>query len=343
MVGIQGSAPKPLGSSLVVRSDGTVIGAVSGGCVESEVVLAGERVLASGQSEHLTFEAADGDDPFSTGLTCGGVIQIVVERVDADRWPYAKELLDAIDCDQPLMLATRLDRPGQQLLLTRDGSYGSLELPQLEAQLTDSWTHRPRPSFSRSWPSHASLAFDEEGVTVVIREFFPRAQLWIFGAIDISQSLALLGRDLGFCVTVCDARPMFATEARFPMADRVVCEWPHHWLEQQTISEQTVICVLTHDAKFDLPILKVALRSEAQYVGAMGSRKTHADRMSRLIDAGLTQDELARLRSPIGLDLGGRSPQETALSILSEVVMLREARTGRPLMDIQGTIHSSLE
>ena len=341
VVGIQGSAPKPLGSSLLVCSDGSVIGAVSGGCVESEVVSAGERALRTGQSEVLTFEADDGDDPFNTGLTCGGVIQIAVERVDRELWPFTQDLLDAIDHDQPLMLATRLDQPGQQLLLTGDSKHGSLSLPNFEAELAANWTRQSTVSSSSEWPSHASLVLADDGVQVVTREFYPRPPLWIFGAIDISQSLALLARNLGFCVTVCDARAVFATEARFPMADQLICEWPHRWLEKQTITPDTVICVLTHDAKFDLPILKIALRSEARYVGAMGSRKTHTDRMNRLLEAGLTQQELSRLRSPIGLDLGGRSPQETALSILSEVVMLRECRSGRPLLDTQGTIHTS--
>jgi xanthine dehydrogenase accessory factor len=342
VVGIRGSAPKPLGSSLLICSDGTVIGAVSGGCVESDVVYAGERVLSTGQSEHLTFEAADGEDPFDTGLTCGGVIQIVVEKVDRELWPFTQELFYAIDQDQPLMLATRLDRPGQQMLLTGDCKYGSLALPSLELQLEASWKRGANVNFSGEWPSHASLVYDQDDVTVIIREFYPRPPLWIFGAIDISQSLALLAKNLGFCVTVCDARAIFVTKARFPMADHLVCEWPHRWLEQQSITPQTVICVLTHDNKFDLPILQIALRSDAKYVGAMGSRKTHADRLMRLLDAGLTQDEVSRLRSPIGLDLGGRSPQETALSILAEVVMLRESRSGRPLLETQGTIHSSM-
>ena len=342
VVRIKGSAPKPLGSSLLLCSDGSVIGAVSGGCVESEVVSAGERALSTGQSEHLTFEAADGDDPFNTGLTCGGVIQIAVERVDRELWPFAEELLDAIDRDEPLMLASRLDQPGQQLLLTGDSTHGSLSLPNLEAELAANWTRRPNVSSSSEWPSHASLLLADNGVKVVIREFYPRPPLWIFGAIDISQSLAPMARNLGFCVTVCDARAVFATEARFPNVDHLICEWPNRWLEKQTITPETVICVLTHDSKFDLPILQIALRSKAQYVGAMGSRKTHADRMRRLLEAGLTQQELSMLRSPIGLDIGGRSPQETALSILAEVVMHRESRSGQPLLDTQGTIHSSI-
>ena len=342
VVGIKGSAPKPLGSSLLVCSDGSVIGAVSGGCVESEVVSAGERVLGSGQSEHLTFEAADGDDPFNTGLTCGGVIQIAVERVDHELWPFAEELLDAIDRDQPLMLATRLDQPGQQLLLTTDFKRCSLSIPGLEDELAARWTRRSGLISSSEWPSNASFLLLEGGVKVVIREYYPRPPMWIFGAIDISQSLALLASNLGFCVTVCDARAIFATEARFPMVDHLICEWPHRWLQKQSITPETVICVLTHDSKFDLPILQIALRSDAQYVGAMGSRKTHADRLHRLLEAGLTQPELSRLRSPIGLDLGGRSPQETALSILAEVVMLRESRSGRPLLETQGTIHDSI-
>ncbi len=339
VVAITGSAPKPSGSSLLLRRDGAVVGAVSGGCVEGEVVSAAERVLESGISECLRFEAADGEDPFSVGLTCGGVIELVVERIDASLWPQAGLMFEAIAADRPVLIANRLDCPGKQLLIGDGQTFGSLGSEELDRAVCSQWQTTVATGSGRDWPSTARLERVSADRSVVIREYHPRPSLWIFGAIDTSAALASLAKALGFRVVVCDARAIFATERRFPMADQVVCEWPHRWLADQTITAHTVICVLTHDPKFDIPVLQIALRSEAAYVGAMGSRKTHQDRLECLTEAGLSPAEIARLRSPIGLDLGGRSPQETALSILAEVVMLRESRSGLPLSETEGTIH----
>jgi xanthine dehydrogenase accessory factor len=339
VVAITGSAPKPSGSSLLLRRDGAVVGAVSGGCVEGEVVSAAERVLASGISECLKFEAADGEDPFSVGLTCGGVIELVVERIDASLWPQAGLLFEAIGADRPVLIANRMDSPGEQLLIVDGQTVGSLGTEALDRAVAGRWKSALATGSGRDWPSTACLERFSGDQAVIIREYHPRPPLWIFGAIDTSAALASLAKALGYRVVVCDARAIFATERRFPMADQVVCEWPHRWLADQNITANTVICVLTHDPKFDIPVLKIALRSNAAYVGAMGSRKTHQDRLDRLAQVGLSAAEIARLRSPIGLDLGGRSPQETALSILAEVVMVRESRSGLPLSETEGTIH----
>jgi xanthine dehydrogenase accessory factor len=161
----------------------------------------------------------------------------------------------------------------------------------------------------------------------------------VFGAIDFAAAVARAGKFLGYRVTVCDARPVFATKARFPEADEVITEWPHRYLSRITVDERTVICVLTHDPKFDVPLLEVALRTPAAYIGAMGSRRTHDDRLARLREAGLTEAELARLRSPIGLDLGARTPEETAVAIAAELIQLRWGGTGKPLTLTSGRIH----
>jgi xanthine dehydrogenase accessory factor len=161
----------------------------------------------------------------------------------------------------------------------------------------------------------------------------------IFGAIDFSAALCKVGKVLGFRVTVCDAREIFATPKRFPDADEVVVDWPHRWLSSQAVDQRTVICVLTHDPKFDVPALQVALRSPAGYIGAMGSRRTHEDRLQRLKEVGMTDDELARLHSPIGLDLGARTPEETAISIAAEIVQERWGGSGRELTRTSGPIH----
>jgi xanthine dehydrogenase accessory factor len=166
----------------------------------------------------------------------------------------------------------------------------------------------------------------------------------VFGAIDFAAAVARVGSFLGYRVTVCDARPVFATATRFPEADEVVVQWPHKYLaaEQEAgrIDGRTVVTVLTHDPKFDVPLLEVALRlPEVAYVGAMGSRRTHDDRLVRLREAGVTEDEIARLSSPIGLDLGARTPEETAISIAAEIIAGRWGGSGEPLAHTEGRIH----
>ncbi len=161
----------------------------------------------------------------------------------------------------------------------------------------------------------------------------------VFGAIDFASALVKVGKFLGYRVTVCDARPVFATRARFPDADEIVVDWPHRYLDSQELDGRTVLCVLTHDAKFDVPLLERALKLPVAYVGAMGSRRTHLDRQQRLREVGLTELELNRLRSPIGLDLGARTPEETALSIAAEIVANRRGGTGTPLTGAHTPIH----
>jgi xanthine dehydrogenase accessory factor len=182
------------------------------------------------------------------------------------------------------------------------------------------------------------------GMEVFVASYAPQPRMLVFGAIDFAAAIARQGSLLGYRVTVCDARPVFATRARFPTADEVVVEWPNRYLAAQQeageIDARTVICVLTHDPKFDVPLLEVALRlPEIGYLGAMGSRRTHEDRMARLREAGLTETELTRLHSPIGLDLGARTPEETAVSIAAEIIARRWGGGGRPLTQTNGRIH----
>jgi xanthine dehydrogenase accessory factor len=178
-----------------------------------------------------------------------------------------------------------------------------------------------------------------EGLGIFVESFAPPPRLIVFGAIDFAAAVARIGTFLGMRVTVCDARPVFATTSRFPEAHEVVVEWPHRYLARTAVDDRTVVCVLTHDPKFDVPLLEVALRGPAAYVGAMGSRRTHADRLERLRENGVSEVELSRLSSPIGLDLGARTPEETALSIAAEITALRWGGSGRRLQDTTGRIH----
>jgi xanthine dehydrogenase accessory factor len=183
-----------------------------------------------------------------------------------------------------------------------------------------------------------------EGMRVFVDVYAPAPRMLVFGAIDFASACARIGKFLGYTVTVCDARRVFATASRFPDADEVVVDWPHRYLtaeaEAGRVDARTVLCVLTHDPKFDVPLLEVALRlPEVAYVGAMGSRRTHEDRLARLRDSGMTEEELSRLSSPIGLDLGARTPEETAVSIAAEIVAARWGGGGRRLRTVDGPIH----
>ncbi|NEA07050.1 XdhC/CoxF family protein, partial [Streptomyces sp. SID10692] len=189
------------------------------------------------------------------------------------------------------------------------------------------------------------LAIGAEGsrcgrpIELLVESSVPPPRMIVFGAIDFASALVRAGKFLGYRVTVCDARPVFATAARFPEADEIVVDWPHRYLAGTGTDARTVLCVLTHDAKFDIPLLEAALRLPVAYVGAMGSRRTHLDREDRLREVGLTDRELARLHSPIGLDLGARTPEETALSIAAEIVAVRRGGSGVPLTGAHTPIH----
>ena len=172
-----------------------------------------------------------------------------------------------------------------------------------------------------------------------VASYAPRPRMIVFGAIDFAAAVARVGSFLGYRVTVCDARPTFATPRRFPDADEVVVEWPHRYLRQTELDPRTVICVLTHDPKFDVPLLEIALRQQVAYVGAMGSRRTNDDRLKQLRELGLTEDELGRLHAPIGLDVGARTPEETAVSIAAELIATRWNGSGAQLRTIAGPIH----
>jgi xanthine dehydrogenase accessory factor len=180
-------------------------------------------------------------------------------------------------------------------------------------------------------------------LAVFVQSFAPAPRMMVFGAIDFAAAVTRAGKFLGYHVTVCDARPVFATAKRFKEADEVIVEWPHRYLEAQLaaggVDGRTVLCVLTHDPKFDVPVLKLALTTEAAYIGAMGSRRTHHDRLDRLRAEGVTEDELARLHSPIGLDIGARTPEETAISIAAEIISKRWGGSNQELRQIEGAIH----
>ncbi|WP_113699036.1 XdhC family protein [Nonomuraea lactucae] len=331
------SAPRPPGAAMAVRGD-EVVGSVSGGCVEGAVF----ELAAEIDGPVLQRYGVTDDDAFAVGLTCGGIIDILVEPVSAETFPELGDIARSVDEHEPVAVATIVSGPGPlgaRRVIWPGRSSGTLGLDRLDEAVDDDARGMLAQGVTgiRRYGPEGERRLDD--LAVFVHSFAPPPRMLVFGAIDFAAAVARLGKFLGYHVTVCDARPVFATPKRFPEADEVVVKWPHDYLASVRVDERTVICVLTHDPKFDVPLLEVALRTGAGYVGAMGSRRTHDDRLARLREAGLSPDELARLRSPIGLDLGARTPEETAVSIAAELIQLRWGGSGRPLSRTSGRIH----
>ncbi|WP_028812819.1 XdhC family protein [Streptomyces flavidovirens] len=346
VVATHGSSPRQPGAALAVDSEGSAIGSVSGGCVEGAVYELCRQALRDGATVLESFGYSD-EDAFAVGLTCGGVIDILVTPVRADSpggEVFAAALATAARGDAAAV-ARITDGPadvmGRALLVRPDGSYeGSLGgHPELDR--TAAGEARAMLDAGRT----GTVLIGGDGsrcgppLTLLVESSVPAPRMIVFGAVDFASALVRVGKFLNYHVTVCDARPVFATAARFPEADEIVVEWPHRYLESTETDGRTVLCVLTHDTKFDVPLLEQALRLPVAYVGAMGSRRTHEDRNRRLREVGVTELELARLRSPIGLDLGARTPEETALSIAAEIVAARRGGSGVSLTGAHTPIH----
>ncbi|MEU0359283.1 XdhC family protein [Streptomyces cyaneofuscatus] len=343
VVAVHGSAPRDPGAVMAVDAAGTVLGSVSGGCVEADLYEVAREVLAGAAPRVVSYGISD-DEAFGTGLTCGGTIEVLVRA-------YASEaelaglaaLLDLIAADVPVAEATVLSGgaagTGGRLVVRATDVSGTLGTQGLDAAVTDDARGLLEQGLTgiQWYGAHGQRRMQE--VSVFVRSHTPPPRMLVFGAIDHAAATARIGSFLGYRVTVCDARPAFATRERFPVADEVVRAWPHDYLEATAVDARTVICVLTHDPKFDVPLLVAALRTPAAYIGVMGSRRTHHDRLARLREAGVDEAALARLASPVGLDLGARTPEETAVSIAAEIIQHRWGGTGRPLGELTGAIH----
>ncbi|MFI6938446.1 XdhC family protein [Streptomyces sp. NPDC050418] len=357
VVGASGSAPRGPGAALAVDADGTVLGSVSGGCVEGAVYELCAQALTDGEPVLERFGYSD-EDAFSVGLTCGGAIDVLVTPVG----PEARErdlftrAVEAAVREEGVALARVLRAPaelvGRAVLVCADGTYEGTIGGAADADAdVDADGHGGGDGdanrLARTVAEEAGALLDTGrngtvelsedgsrcpgGLTVFVESSLPPPRMIVFGANDFAGALVRAGAFLGYRVTVCDAREVFTTRARFPDADEIVVDWPHRYLARTPVDPRTVLCVLTHDAKFDVPLLELALRMPVAYVGAMGSLRTHEDRRRRLLAAGVGERELARLRSPIGLDLGGRRPEEVALAIAAEIVAVRHGRDGGPM------------
>ncbi len=369
------SAPRPPGASMLVGPDATAVGSVSGGCVEGAVYELAREVIESGVPVLQRYGVSD-DDAFAVGLTCGGILDVYVEKVSRQTFPELGEVAADLKVGRPVAVATVVEHPdpgrvGRRIVVRPSTGVAAHETSTNRGGANQAAEHSGPDSDSVVEGSlggvrvddaviddalgllahgrHATLTYGPdgerrgEGMRVFVWAFAPPPRMLVFGAIDFAAAVASVGSFLGYHVTVCDARPVFATSTRFSAADEVVVQWPHRYLaaevEAGRLGRRTVICVLTHDPKFDVPLLEVALPLDVAYVGAMGSRRTHADRERRLRERGIDEELLGRLSSPIGLDLGARTPEETAISIAAEIIARQWGGSGERLGETTGRIH----
>jgi xanthine dehydrogenase accessory factor len=353
VVGVEGSGPRDPGATMVVNDAAEVAGSVSGGCVEGAVVTEALAILAGEKPRGVVTFGYSDDEAFAVGLTCGGTVHLYVEPLErvagmggeGAGTPVFDALAAALRVDRPVALATVVEGPhlGAKLLVEPDlpvvGTLGDPDLDRVVARDARAELGAGLTS-TRHYGAHGEAR--ERTVGVFIESFVAPPRMVIFGAVDFTAALARVAKLLGYHVTVCDARAVFATPVRFPMADTVVNDWPDRHLEtiEQPLGPRDAVCVLTHDAKFDVPAIVGALRTDVGYLGAMGSRRTHATRSERLREAGVDDAGLERVMGPIGLDIGGRTPEETAIAICAEIIALRTGRTSAPSLRAgEGPIH----
>ncbi|MET3904256.1 XdhC family protein [Paenarthrobacter sp. 4246] len=380
IVGTGGSVPRPMGTSMMVSEHGEILGSLSGGCVEGAVVEAALEAMRDGGPRLESFGYSS-EDAFAAGLTCGGELEVHIQPLGAG----SPELSVFTEAQRPAALIRRLDAHGGVMVVDDPVRFRAMESEELAKLVGD----HPSTLFAAAaqvepllqggraglvrlappegcidgwvttdrWAAeHQEEETQPEPITLFVESRLPAARMLIFGANDFGAALLPAGQLLGYNVTLCDARPAFAQQSRFAGADQVVTDWPHRYLEAEAaarrIDNRTVVCVLTHDPKFDIPLLETALRFNLAYVGAMGSRRSHQQRVDALLEAGTPPESLERLHSPIGLDLGAVTPAEVAVAIVAEIVAERGAAalehggsaarktTGFPsLKDSTGPIH----
>jgi xanthine dehydrogenase accessory factor len=297
------SAPREPGAVLAVSERGEVAGSVTGGCVEPAVYEEAREVLAGGAPRLRAYGIAD-EEAFEVGLPCGGTVHVFIDALDPE---LVAPIAADIRAEKPVALAITLTGPetGAKRIVRHDD-----DDEQARALLVRGET---------------GVVY-EAGEQVFVSSFAPRPRMYVFGAIDHAAAVARIGRFLGYRVTVCDARARFVTPERIPDVDELVVEWPDRFLAGAPVDERTAIIVLTHDHKFDVPVLKVSLGTPAAYIGAMGSRRTTDERAALLREQGVPEEELVRIHAPIGLDLGARTPEEVAVAVAAELIAVTRGR-----------------
>ncbi len=336
-----GSAPLDPGAEMLVDDEGRIEGSVTGGCVEGALVEEARAVLAGGPSRVVSYGIAD-SDAVDVGLMCGGTVRIFVHEIDASDTETLEAVVQAAHEDRPVALATILDgeQAGHKIAISDEGVVGGSGAPPLLqhsiARDSRGYLDEGRSAI-RSYSAAGEVLGSE--LRVYIQAFASSPIMVIFGAIDFSAALARMAEEIGFRVTICDARMAFAASPRFSQHAEVVVDWPDRYLAGRTLGPRDAVLVFTHDPKFDEPALGAALVTGAGYIGALGSRRTHHERLERLRAAGLAKSDLERISAPCGLDIGARTPSETAISVLAEMLALRADRAGGRLANSEGPIH----
>jgi xanthine dehydrogenase accessory factor len=337
-----GSAPLDPGAEMLVDDSGRIEGSVTGGCVEGALVEEAQGVLAGAPPRVATYGISD-QQAADVGLMCGGTVRVFVHELGEPQREMLAVTKEAIEAARPIALTTLLEGSGAgtKMVVTRDGTVGSLGM----TELLDKSVEREAGGFIDQGRS-ALRRYSRKGevmgseIGVAIQAFSLPPSMVIFGAIDFSAALAKIADDIGYRVTIVDAREAFLQSPRFGEHAEVVVDWPDRYLATRELGANDAVLVFTHDPKFDEPALLSALQSEAGYIGALGSRRTQAEREQRLRAQGATDDDIARLSAPCGLDLGARTPAETAVAVLAEILALRAGKRGGPLADSSGPIHT---
>jgi xanthine dehydrogenase accessory factor len=339
VIRVIGSAPRPVGARMIISSEGRMAGSVSGGCVETTVYEEMMDVLEGGAPRILHFGITE-DMIWDVGLACGGTIDVFIQRLDADLVAALRDHLEQGKAFALVTIVAGEGAVGDSALITRDGvvvgekAMGDSAPSTKDATLpgpADAALTRVAREMLATRAEEGTVHQVREGTEAFIEPFPPPPTLLIIGGVHVAIPLSRFAKELGFYVIVVDPRAKFANRERFPEADVVLLEWPDEALEHLEVDDGTYVALLTHDPKIDEPTLAAALKTEAAYIGAIGSRKTHADRFERLARWGVTAEQLERVYGPIGLDLGGRTPEETALSIIAEVVAVKNGRSGGSL------------
>lgn len=352
LVRVRGSAPRRSGARLALTATGKMKGSVSGGCVENDVFERALTVLETGKPALARYQVSN-EAGFEIGLSCGGSIDVLIEPFEKDE--VLRRLHQALETQRPAALCIALSPDslvGKRMLVLDGETVGAID-PALDAALARAAREHfevvgtyhatlpyPRDLLNLSGLSEGNVHGEASGeATFFIESFAPPLSLWIIGGTHTAIPLCRMAREVGFEVTIVDPRPNYASKERFPDASAIVEAWPDEALANARLDDYAYVVTLTHDAKFDLPTLRQALRSNARYIGALGSRKTHAARKAKLLEAGFSDKEIARIHAPIGLDLGARTAEEIALSILAELVAVRHGREGGSLCRREAAIY----
>jgi xanthine dehydrogenase accessory factor len=341
LVGIEGSAPLEAGATMLIAADGAIEGSITGGCVEAAVVGEAREIFDGGAARTVTYGISD-ELAGSVGLTCGGTVHVFVHELSGEEAEVEATARDAVAAGRPVAIATLLDglTAGRKLARIDGETLGGLGGPELldrsVARDAEGMLAQGRTGVRRYGSDGAVLGAE---IGVHVHAFAPPPKMLIFGAIDFSAALARLATELGYEVTIADPRAPFLETPRFQRAARTMLAWPDEALAEVELGPRDAVLVFTHDPKFDQPALAGALRTAAGYVGALGSRKTTADRERRLREDGVGEAELARVHAPCGLDIGAATPEEVAVSVLAEIVAERSGRAGSPLKAGSEAIH----